>query len=197
MFRNYTVPRFLANSNLGQLLNILGLSGISFSLMVALYYQFWQHELPCPLCLLQRAGLMCIGFGFLMNIKFGERNLHYGLSIVSALVSGGISIRQILLHIAPGTGSYGSVFLGIHFYTWGLLAAISAITYIALLLILNTATLLDEKHRKLNRGGRVAIIIFSLLVAANLVSVVLECGLGQCADNPTKYQLLSMIDKNL
>jgi disulfide bond formation protein DsbB len=193
MFRNYRLPRFVANSNLGQLLNILGLLGISFSLIVAFYYQFWQHELPCPLCLLQRAGLMCIGFGFLMNIKFGERNLHYGLSIVSALISGAISTRQILLHIVPGSGSYGSVLLGIHFYTWGLLAAISTITYIALLLILNTATLLDERHRQSNKLGRVTMIIFSLLVAANLVTVILECGLGQCADNPTQYQLLSLM----
>lgn len=193
MFRNYRLPRFVANSNLGQLLNILGLLGISFSLIVAFYYQFWQHELPCPLCLLQRAGLMCIGFGFLMNIKFGERNLHYGLSIVSALISGAISTRQILLHIVPGSGSYGSVLLGVHFYTWGLLAAISTITYIALLLILNTATLLDERHRQSNKLGRVTMIIFSLLVAANLVTVILECGLGQCADNPTQYQLLSLM----
>jgi hypothetical protein len=119
--------------------------------------------------------------------------LHYGLSIVSALISGAISTRQILLHIVPGSGSYGSVLLGIHFYTWGLLAAISTITYIALLLILNTATLLDERHRQSNKLGRVTMIIFSLLVAANLVTVILECGLGQCADNPTQYQLLSLM----
>jgi len=32
--------------------------------------------------------------------------------------------------------------------------------------------------------------IFALLVAANLLSTVLECGAGQCDDNPVRYLLL-------
>src|SRR5215472_10589130 len=38
------------------ILNMLGLLGISSALAVAFYYQLAFGELPCPLCLLQRAG---------------------------------------------------------------------------------------------------------------------------------------------
>ncbi|WP_206429738.1 disulfide bond formation protein B [Pseudomonas chlororaphis] len=44
--------------NTGDMLNILGLLGISASLIIAFYYQLFQHELPCPLCLLQRVGMI-------------------------------------------------------------------------------------------------------------------------------------------
>mgnify|MGYP006198665043 CR=1 FL=1 len=34
---------------------------------------------------------------------------------------GAVSARQILLHIVPGSGSYGDAFFGLHFYTWALI----------------------------------------------------------------------------
>lgn len=43
----------------------------------------------------------------------------------------------------------------------------------------------------LARWGRMASLLFVLLIAANLISTVLECGAGQCADNPVGYELLS------
>ncbi len=33
----------------------------------SLYYQLVRHELPCPICLLQRAGLIIAGFGFYLT----------------------------------------------------------------------------------------------------------------------------------
>ena len=33
-------------------------------------------------------------------------------------MSGSASLRQISLHVVPGTGSYGSALFGMHFYTW-------------------------------------------------------------------------------
>lgn len=44
----------------------------------------------------------------------------------------------------------------------------------------------------LARWGRIASLLFILLIAANLISTVLECGTGQCADNPVIYDLLSL-----
>jgi hypothetical protein len=32
------------------------------------------------------------------------------------------------------------------------------------------------------------VIIFILLVAGNLISTLLECGIGPCADDPVKYE---------
>ncbi len=59
------------------LINQIGLLGICVALVVAFYYQLVRHELPCPICLLQRAGLIIAGFGFLFNLCFGLRGIHY------------------------------------------------------------------------------------------------------------------------
>jgi hypothetical protein len=36
-----------------------------------------------------------------------------------------------------------------------------------------------------------ALALFALMVLANILSTVLECGLGLCPDNPTRYELLA------
>ncbi|MCE1658450.1 disulfide bond formation protein B, partial [Enterobacter hormaechei] len=41
--------------------NLIGLFAISAVLTLAFYYQLVLSELPCPLCLLQRAGMIMIG----------------------------------------------------------------------------------------------------------------------------------------
>lgn len=188
----YSSRQFMKSAQLFQLLNALGLLGLSASLAIAFYYQFWRHELPCPLCLLQRIGIISIGFGFLMNIRFGSRGLHYGLSIISAVISGIVSARQMFLHIAPGSDSYGSSLLGLHFYTWGVLASIGVIVFIAVLLIFESFHEKRQETARINTFGKIAITIFTLLIAANLLSVFLECGFSQCPDNPTTYQFLPL-----
>lgn len=192
MSRLYFSRHCMKSAQFLQSLNALGLLVLSASLGIAFYYQFWRHELPCPLCLLQRIGMISIGFGFLMNIRFGSRGLHYGLSIMSAVMSGIVSTRQMFLHIVPGSGSYGSSLLGMHFYTLGALASIGIIIFIAILLIFESFHEKFVGTMRINIFGKMAITIFTLLIAANLISVFLECGFSQCADNPTAYQLLSL-----
>lgn len=65
------------------LINQVGLLGICVALVVAFYYQLVRHELPCPICLLQRAGLIIAGFGFLFNLCFGLRGI--GLKCVEVI----------------------------------------------------------------------------------------------------------------
>lgn len=177
----------------GAILNMLGLLGISLILTVAFYYQLVFGELPCPLCLLQRAGFIAIGMGFLFNLRIGERASHYAMVLVGSVVTGFISIRQVSLHLAPGDPGYGSTLFGLHFYTWAIIAAVGVVCYVALLFVLRDVTG--------DRGGagdapmnglasNAVFAIFALLVAANLLSTVLECGAGQCDDNPVRYLML-------
>ncbi|KDS03141.1 inner membrane protein [Salmonella enterica subsp. enterica serovar Heidelberg str. RI-11-014316] len=86
----------------------MGLLGICVALVVAFYYQLVRHELPCPICLLQRAGLIIAGFGFLFNLCFGLRGIHYGMVIIGSILTGVMASRQICLHIMPGDTGYGS-----------------------------------------------------------------------------------------
>ncbi|WP_337077059.1 disulfide bond formation protein B [Aeromonas dhakensis] len=175
-----------AKSDLPQLLDTLGLAGICLTLIVAFYY-----ELPCPLCLLQRVGLVVAGFGFMFNLQFGAKGAHYGIVIVGALTTAMIGARQVLLHILPGDPGYGSTFLGLHFYSCSLISALLIILAVALILMVRDGLAIPLPKLALARWGRMASLLFVLLIAANLISTVLECGAGQCADNPVIYELLS------
>lgn len=173
------------------LFNMVGLLGICVSLVVAFYYQLVMHELPCPLCLLQRLGFIIAGFGFLFNVYFGLRNLHYGMVIIGSILTGIMASRQVLLHIMPGDTGYGSAFLGMHFYTWALVTSVVIITATAVILAISE---MNGWICPLNIPPALSHIACGgllLLIAANLVSTVLECGGGQCADNPVRYELLS------
>ena len=105
------------------LLNALGLLAVSATLLFAFADQLIYRDLPCPLCILQRAGMVAAGFGLALNLRFGVRPSHYGVMILGALVGGAVSVRQILLHIVPGSGAYGNPFLGLHFYTWAFIVS--------------------------------------------------------------------------
>lgn len=181
-----------AKSDLPQLLDTLGLAGICLTLIVAFYYQLYLAELPCPLCLLQRVGLVVAGFGFMFNLQFGAKGAHYGIVIVGALTTAMIGARQVLLHILPGDPGYGSTFLGLHFYSWSLISALLIILAVALILMVRDGLAIALPKLDLTRWGHIASLLFVLLIAANLISTVLECGAGQCADNPVIYDLLSL-----
>ncbi|MDY7545190.1 disulfide bond formation protein B [Glaciimonas sp. Gout2] len=193
MIPDYSLPKNDIPQSLGasELLNIFALLGISLSLTIAFYYQLALHELPCPLCLLQRVGLIAVGIGFLMNVRFGIRSAHYGVSLIGALLTLAVATRQMFLHIIPGrTNGYGSEVFGVHFYTLAVLSSLAAILFIGAMLMLKTWERPLESKQKVNVAGKFAIVIFTLLIAANLVSTVLECGGGECDSDPTFYQLL-------
>lgn len=168
-------------------LNILGLLSIIVSLLVAFCYQLFLHELPCPLCLLQRVGMVLIGMGFLFNICLGRRGLHDAIGLAGCIVTMAISFRQVLLHILPEEAGYGSTFMGLHFYTLALLCAIAAILYYAFTLLFDAGVTPIYRSSRLAKG---VAWLFVLVIAANLLSTFLECGLGQCEDNPLIYRLL-------
>ena len=102
------------SADLSKLLNAIGLLAISTVLALALVDQLWFGDLPCPLCILQRAGFFAAGFGIALNLIFGPKPSHYGVAIVGAIAGGSISLRQIVLHIIPGTGHYGNDVFGLH-----------------------------------------------------------------------------------
>lgn len=119
---------------LGWICNALELAGILFILLLALMYEFVFNEPPCPLCLLQRVGFFGIALGFLMNLRYGLRPSHYAMVILSALFTSFVALRQIALHVVPGTGSYGSAVLGYHLYTWSFIISMAVITVTAIVM---------------------------------------------------------------
>jgi disulfide bond formation protein DsbB len=159
-------------------------------LAVAFYDQLVLGDLPCPLCILQRAGFAAAGMGLALNLRFGPKPSHYAIVILSAVAGGAISMRQILLHIVPGSGSYGNAILGLHFYTWGFVLAVAIVIGSAAMLLFDRQFGEDRSARPLAGFALIVVVLFILLVLGNGVSTVVECAGGLCPDNPTDYLLL-------
>src|SRR3990167_2786828 len=123
--------------NAVNLLNTLELIALIIVFFATFSFQFIWLELPCPLCLLQRIGTLAICIGFLLNLRFGLRPSHYGLILLSALFTALVALRQIALHVVPGTGSYGPAIFGLHMFTCSFI--ISMLVIIGTVILLNFA----------------------------------------------------------
>lgn len=179
------MPRSLAIT-----LNALALYAVALVLFVAFAAQFLLGELPCPLCLLQRILFATLAVGPMLNIRHGLRASHYALSLLAAVVGAVVSSRQILLHILPGDPGYGSALLGYHYYTWAFIGFAAAIAAIAAVLLFDRQFEERTVPPKVNGFAVAAVWLVIALTALNVVSALLECGFGACADNPVAYELL-------
>jgi disulfide bond formation protein DsbB len=173
----------LSFPSLGALGNQLTLIAVIGVLSYAFVDQLYFGEIPCPLCLMQRIGFVIIGFAIVFNIRCGAHPAHYGWGIIGGLIGMMVSLRQILLHILPGDKGYGATFLELHFYTWAFIGFIGLLLSQAILLVLPNR---DVRSHSLFANS--LIIIFTLLVLANLISTLLECGIGSCPSDPTQYE---------
>lgn len=176
-------------------LNAIGMLAVCLVLILALFYQLVLYELPCPLCLLQRVGLVAVGFGLGLNLLYGPRPRNYALMLLAAAFGVSVSIRQILLHIVPGTGHYGSPVFGLHYYTWAGIAFFLIILGTSIMLLSEGQYKAAEPEQVEPRfGGSVlaksAFLLMLALAVINAISTLLECGPGICADPPTSYELI-------
>ncbi|NOD93193.1 disulfide bond formation protein B [Ruegeria sp. HKCCD4884] len=187
-------PEFARN------MNALGVLAVCLVLVLAFYFQLVLYELPCPLCLLQRVGFVAVGFGLGLNLLWGTRARNYGIVLVAAIFGISVSIRQILLHIVPGTGHYGAPVLGLHFYTWAGIAFGLIILGTAVMLVFEKQYDLAADVRASERFGgsklaKTAFILILSLGVANAGSALLECGPGICDDPPTDYKFLDKLEE--
>lgn len=129
-----------------KLLNLLGLLFLCIVLGITLYLEIVLSQKACPLCLLQRLGMIGIGIGFMMNLRFGESSKFYALALFGALFGASVATRQILMHITPGSGAFGEPIFGLHLYTWSFLIFAGMILYIIFLLALTQTETTRGKH---------------------------------------------------
>ncbi|MBY0319964.1 MAG: disulfide bond formation protein B [Reyranella sp.] len=178
-------------ASLVRLGNAIGAIGIATLLLAAFGMQFVLGELPCPLCVLQRIALVLCGFGFLLNLRFGVQPLHYGLTILAALYGAMAAGRQVLLHIVPGTGAYGSPLFGLHLYTWSLIVFGGVIVGVAVLMIMGGRPDHDRSdHQAATRFRGIHRFAAWLLIAvtlANALNSFVLCGPVECDSDPAGY----------
>ncbi len=162
--------------------------------LFALFIQIFLHEMPCPLCLLQRFGLLAVNIGALLSIKHGKAFRYDLMIIISIIITMIISIRQVMLHIIPGDLGYGLVFLGIHLYTWNVVLSFMMIVSVAIAYLFDAImpTILHNMICMYRiKIWKIFLIIAVILCLTNLISTYLECGFTMCPSDPTSYMKLS------
>ena len=171
--------------------------GVLFILIAALFFQYHLSEIPCPLCLLQRSGILLIATALLMNLRYKRKIIHYMFANIAALLTSIMAARQILLHINDPIGhGYGNMFLGYHLYTWVFIISLIIIIYNSIIVCFSE----QYYHHSLYFHGKlgklivnITLLMLILIAAINVAGVYFECGLSQCPDNPTSYKLLKVI----
>lgn len=178
--------------DLSRQLNALGLIALDTVLVLALIDQLWFRDLPCPVCILQRAGFFAAGFGLALNVVFGPKPSHYGVAVLGAMAGGAISMWQVLLYIVPGSGSYGNDIFGLHLYSWAFIAFALTIAGCALLLLDDRQFARAEPmSARLKVLPLTALSVFVALAVVNVLATIALCGFGFCPPAPTDYLLFN------
>ena len=171
------------------------LASLTGILTAAAVLQYAAGEIPCPLCLLERLAMFGIGYGVILNLRTGFAERNTGISLVFAVLLLIIASRQTLLDIYPRPGHeyIGTAILGLHMPVWSVVIALCVLTAFALKLTI----LGGDDHRRANPidsfpvlpvAARVLSGALLLLCALNFVSVIVQCGFGEC--HTEGYRLL-------
>ncbi|WP_432805936.1 disulfide bond formation protein B [Ignatzschineria rhizosphaerae] len=168
---------------------------IAAILTAAMTLQYANGELPCPLCLLQRAAMFGVCFGIMQQFKHGYSYRNTGISLIFSLLLLIISVRQTLLDIYPRPGHeyIGSAVFGIHMPVWSIFIATCLILALALqLLIWGSETQWQEKTVTKFPVLKILATILSIYVivigSINFISVGVQCKFNEC--HTFSYQLL-------
>ena len=107
---------------------------IAIALGCSLSVEFFMHQVPCSLCLLQRAAMLGIGIGFYFMFRYGVKPYFYGGCMLWSLFGLSGSLRQLAINICKDPTTYPFFFLSYRMYTWAFLAFFVSILGITLLM---------------------------------------------------------------
>lgn len=101
-------------------------------------------------------------------------------------------MRQILLHIIPGSGAYGNAIFDLYLYTWALIAFALIIVGTAVMLLFDRQFVTTEWQAFRPRVLPIsAFMVFAALAVANVFSTLAICGVGLCPEIPGGYLLFN------
>lgn len=163
-----------------RVLNLMFIFVLCAVLLGSYCYQYLKHEEPCPLCLLQRLGMIGIGAALMMNLRFGIRVQHYGLAILCAILGRIVALRQIGLHVCPEFPTFGEPIFGFDLYVWAFIVFTCSIFSCAVLTIIYGYTKNQEYPSYWNKPEKIAFATLAFITFGNIVTTLLECGLSSC-----------------
>lgn len=173
-------------------------------MLSAFFIQFVKGEFPCPLCMLQRYGMILATLSALFVIMQARRGTlttaryaqGLGMGLLSVLAGASVSVRQIELHILPGDPGYGEPFLRLHLYTWAFVTFVIVMIYVGVMLALMPrgipqAPAVGSTGRKISTA---IIWLFIGVVAANVIAIIfLEGFAWVLPDDPDGYTLIDQL----
>jgi hypothetical protein len=121
-----------------RILNVLAICLLSFSMSMGFFIEFYQGQVPCTLCFLQRLCMMGTAFSLYLNLAWGACKRFYGFALVWALLGLSVSLRHIALNVCKPVPSDAFFFGPYRLYTWSFLVFFFSILGIAALLCINT-----------------------------------------------------------
>ncbi len=169
---------------LDRLILLAMLAILAAILTAAMVMQYAFGEIPCPLCLLQRFAIFGCCFGLVWQLRSGGSERGTGITLIFSVLLLVISARQTLLDLFPRPGHeyVGSAILGIHMPIWSVFIALALLLgFAARLALLGSPP--AAPVAKSSRSGLLVqglLIYLVLICTINLVSVVLQCGVGEC-----------------
>ena len=176
----------------------------SVVMLSAFFIQFVMGEFPCPLCMLQRYGMILATIGALFIIMQARRGelttARYaqglGMGMIGVLAGASVSVRQIELHILPGDPGYGEPFLRLHLYTWAFITFAIVMIYVGVMLMLMPRGIphAPAEGSAAYKISTVIIWIFIGVVAANVIAIIFLEGFAPVLpDDPASYNLIDQL----
>jgi disulfide bond formation protein DsbB len=173
---------------LARALNSLALLVVCAVLLFVLYWEFMQGEVPGALGLLQRAALLGVGFGMLLNVRFGSSEAHYGVILASSLLGAWVAGRQMLGYIVTAEG-FGAAIFEWHFYTWAFAGFCVTMVFATTLLFMEGQFFEGVRDTRPSSAAQAAGWLFVLVALAHAVSALLQCGFETCIGTHTAIEL--------
>jgi disulfide bond formation protein DsbB len=185
------IPESALAATLDRLILCLMLLALAGVLTAAMGFQYLDGEIPCPLCLLERVAMFACCFGLIRQLRDGGSQRGAGIAMISAVLLLVISVRQTLLDIVPRPGHayIGAAVFGLHMAVWSVLIATALLIGFAVrLAVLGGPNRSPAEPSKLARLSYGLGLYVAILCAINFISVLVQCGFGQC--HTTGYALL-------
>ena len=140
-------------------------------LLAAFYQEFFRKAIPCVLCYLQRAAMICVALSSLLQLRFGIHIRYYAIALLSAFFGASVALRHILLHLCPGFPIVRLSVLGLNLYTWSFLAFCSVMLAMIGLLALHEKSV--ETHLTVHAFEQSAFVLVFLTLLFHCVTILL------------------------
>lgn len=161
-------------------LNALWILVICAVLCAGFWVQIFDKEIPCPLCMLQRIGMISVASAALLNLTCGVKTGHYSLALLSCLFGASVSLRQIALHVCPQFDTFGTPVFGLSLFTWAFIVFCCSIVAVAFLMFFYDPKESSREPVQMNWLDKFVGGLLLLVTVGNFFSAIVICGFGPC-----------------